>query len=164
MRASLIAMTLCAIAGSAAAAGQSHPAANARAHPAASAHANAVAGEGNAARMEACGVASRAFLDAWTKGDDKGATTNFDAAMLQGLGADKLGQLWQSIGTQLGKFQSRGEAQTVMYQDLPVVATSLHFEHGGVVTQLVCNPDGKFGGLHIQPLPATPPVPAASTH
>lgn len=131
-----------------------HPADTAKPHPAASAHANAVAGQADAARMESCGQAAQQFLDQLTKGDFKAATGNFDAAMQAGLGADKLGEVWKSVGTQFGKFESRGTAQNVMYQDMPVVSTPLHFEKGALVAQLACGKDGKFAGFHLQPLPS----------
>ncbi|HJP98073.1 MAG TPA: DUF3887 domain-containing protein [Rhodanobacteraceae bacterium] len=131
-------------------------------HPASSAGANAIAGQADAARIEACGQISRTFLEELEKGDFHAATGNFNGRMKAGLSEDKLGQVWQSLGHQFGKLESRGEPQTVMYQDMPVVSTPLHFEKGDFVSQLACDRDGKIAGFYVRPLPAAGAAPASS--
>lgn len=162
MHRKLIAIVLFAAPALALAAPQQHPSETAGAHPASSAQANAIAGQANAARMEACGQLSHTFLDELGQGDFHAATANFNGQMKTGLSADKLGQVWQSLGKQFGKLQSRGEPQTVMYQDLPVVSTPLHFEKGDLVSQLACDRDGKIAGFYVRPLPAASAAPASS--
>lgn len=162
MHRQLITLALLAAPALALAAPQQHPAETASTHPASSARANAIAGQANAARIEACSQISRAFLDELEKGDFHAATTNFNGHMKAGLGEHKLGQAWQSLGQQFGKLESRGEPQTVMYQDLPVVSTPLHFEKGDFVSQLACDRDGKIAGFYVRPLPAASAAPASS--
>ncbi|HEX7369812.1 MAG TPA: DUF3887 domain-containing protein [Rhodanobacteraceae bacterium] len=129
------------------------PLGGASAHPAASAHANAVAGQANAARIEACGNLSHAMLGALTKGDYKGATANFDSQMASGLDPQKLEAAWSTVGAQFGKLESQGTPQAVMYQGMPVVTTPLHFAKGNLAAQVACGKDGKIAGFHIQPIP-----------
>jgi hypothetical protein len=140
----------------ASAAGQP-PAATEKPHPSSSAHANAVAGQANATRIEACDDMSAAMLDALEKGDYKAATSNFDDQMRANLDAKKLGQAWASTSAQLGALQSRGFPQAAMYQELFIVVTPLYFEKGGLKAQVVCDAENKIAGFHIQPL-----APAAS--
>jgi hypothetical protein len=137
-------------------AGQS-PAASEKPHPSSSAHANALAGQANAARLEACDDRSTEMLDAFGKGDFKAAASNFDSRMRANLDARKLGTLWSSMNAKLGALQSRGFPQAAMYQELFIVVTPLHFEKGGVRAQVICDMDSKIVGFHLQPL-APPPA------
>lgn len=140
-----------------------HSAMTPEAHPASSAHANAVAGQANAARIEACGQMAHGFLDDLEKGDFKTAASNFDEQMRAAVTSAKLGETWQSVGARSGKLESRGDPQIVMYQGTPVVSTPLHFAKGDFVSQLACDKDGKIAGFYIRPvLPATAaPAPSA---
>jgi hypothetical protein len=158
----LTALALVAAPAIALAAPQQHPSERARPHPASRAHANAIAGQADAARIEACSRLSRTFLDELDKGDFHAATSRFNSQMKNALSEGKLGQVWQSFGNQYGKLESRGEPQAVMYQDLPVVGTPLHFEKGNFVSRLACDREGKIAGFYIRPLPAANAAPASS--
>lgn len=136
--------------------GQS-PAATEKPHPSSSAHANAVAGQANAARLEACANLSGSLLDAFDKGDFKAATSSFDNQMLAVVDAQKLGEVQKSIGSQFGKLESRGTPQSVMYQDMTVVSTPMHYEKGNLAAVVACDKDGKVAGFRLHPVP-----PAAS--
>lgn len=144
------------------AAGQ-HPADSARAHPAASAHANAVAGQADAARIEACTAAANTLIDNLEKPDYQAATADFDATMQASLTADKLGEVWQSIGKQAGKLEGRGAAQNAIYEGHAIVTLPLHFERVDANAQVACDADGKIAGFFVRPAaaPASPP-PASS--
>lgn len=131
------------------------PAASASTHPAARAHANALTAHADAARIEACGRLARGFLDDLEKGDFKTAVSNFDGQMDAAVSADKLGQIWKSLGDKFGKLESRGNPHTVMYQDMPVVTTPLHFAEGDFVSQLACDDEGKIAGFYVRSLPAS---------
>lgn len=135
------------------AAGQ-HPADSARTHPAASAHANSVAGQAGAARLEACTAAANTLIDNLEKPDYKAATAGFDATMQANLAADKLGEVWQSVGKQAGKLEGRGAAQNVMYEGHAIVTLPLHFEKAGISAQVACNADGKIAGFFLRPAAA----------
>ena len=131
--------------------GQS-PAATEKPHPSSSAHANAVAGQANAARLEACDDLSSTMLGALEKGDFETASSKFDAQMRANLDAKKLSTVWASMSAKLGTLQSRGFPQAAMYQQLFIVVTPLYFEKGGVRAQVVCDMDNQIVGFHLQPL------------
>lgn len=157
MHRQLLAAALTVIPAFAFGAGQS-PAATEKPHPSNSAHANAVAGQANATRLEACDNLSAAMLNALEKGDFTAATSNFDPQTRANLDAKKLGTVWASMSAQFGALQSRGFPQAAMYQQLFVVATPLYLEKGGLKAQVVCSMDNKIVGFHLQPL-----APAASS-
>jgi hypothetical protein len=140
-----------------------HSAMTHEAHPASSAHANAVAGQTNAARIEACGQMAHGFLDDLGHGDFKSAASNFDAKMQAAVTATRLGETWHSVGTRFGKLESRGDPQTVMVRGTPVVSTPLHFAKGDVVSQLACDEDGRISGFYIRPVRPPNPAPASSS-
>lgn len=140
------------------AAGQS-PAATEQAHPSASAHANAVAGQADAARIEACGNVSTTLLDAFDKGDYKTASADFNAQMLGLVDAQKLGEVQKSLTGQFGKLESRGTPQSVMYEGMAVVSTPMHYAKGDLSAVVACDKDGKVAGFRLQP---AAPAPAAS--
>ena len=131
--------------------GQS-PAATEKPHPSSSAHANAVAGQADAARMEACANLSGSLLDAFDKGDFKTATSNFDSQMLAAVDAQKLGEVQKSISGQFGKLESRGTPQNVMYQGMAVISTPMHYEKGNLAAVVACDKDGKVAGFRIHPV------------
>lgn len=135
-----------------------HPSSSAKPHPAASAHANAVAGQDNAARIEACLQDSKALLDNLERGDFQAATRDFDAQMLAAVDAHKLGDLWQSIGTRFGKLESRGEPQNMMYQGRAIITVPLRFHDQTIGARTACNADGKIAGFHLVPIPSAAPA------
>ncbi|HXE67337.1 MAG TPA: DUF3887 domain-containing protein [Rhodanobacteraceae bacterium] len=133
------------------AAGQA-PAASEKPHPSSSAHANAVAGQADAMRIEACGNLSGDLLEAFDKGDFKAVTANFDSQMLAVVDAQKLGEVQKSIAGQFGKLESRGTSQSVMYQGMAVVSTPMHYEKGNLAAIVACNKDGKVAGFRVHPV------------
>lgn len=153
----LIATTLLAAPPFALAAGQ-HPASSARAHPASSAHANAIAGAAGAQRIEACTNAAETMINALEKGDAKAATADFDAAMQQKLGTDKLAEVWTQVEGKLGKLQTIGAAQNMMYEDYVVVIQSLRFQSGDLNAQVACGADGKIAGFFLRPGASSAPA------
>jgi hypothetical protein len=136
-------------------AGQS-PAATEKPHPSASAHANAVAGQTNAARIEACTIAANTLIDNLDKGDAKAATADFDATMQANLSADKLAGVWRQVGLQMGNLQSRGAPQNAIYQDDTFVTIPLHFKNRNLVAQVVCDANDKVAGFFLRPSTSVP--------
>ena len=133
------------------AAGQS-PAATEKPHPSTSAHANAMAGQADAARMEACANLSSSLLDAFDKGDFKTATSSFDSQMLAVVDAQKLGEVQKSISGQFGKLESRGTPQNMMYQGMAVISTPMHYAKGDLAAVVACDKDGKVAGFRLNPV------------
>jgi hypothetical protein len=162
MHRQLITLALFAAPALALAAPQQHPSENARPHPASSSQANASAGQADAARLEACAQLASTFLDDLEKGDISAAAAYFDERMKSGVGEAKLREVWQSLGNQFGKPESRGQPQTVLYQGMPVVGTPLHFEKGDLVSQVTCDHEGKIAGFYIRPLSSSVAAPASS--
>lgn len=132
------------------------PAATEQAHPSASAHANAVAGQADAARIEACGNTSATLLDAFDKGDFKTARANFNAQMLGLVDAQKMGEVQKSLTGQFGELEFRGTSQSVMYEGMAVVSTPMHYTKGDLSAVVACDKDGKVAGFRLQP--AAPPA------
>lgn len=128
-----------------------HPAENARDHPASSAHANAVAGQADAARIEACTSAANTMIGNLGKGDAKSATADFDTTMQANLSPDKLAEVWQQVEHQMGKLQGRGTPQNVMYQGHIIITVPLRFEKGALNAQVACDADGKIAGFFVRP-------------
>jgi hypothetical protein len=151
MHRQLIAALIAALPLLASAAGQP-PAATEKPHPSTSAHANAVAGQADATRMEACGNLSSSLLDAFNKGDFKAATSNFDSQMLAVVDARKLAEVQKSIAGQFGKFEARGTPQSVMYQGMAVVSTPMRYEKGDLAAMVACDKDGKVAGFRVHPV------------
>lgn len=120
-------------------------------HPAPSAHATAVAGQADAARMEACTHLSSALLDALDKGDYQAATANFDNTMQAGLSAQKLQAAWLDVGAQVGRLEARGAPRSFMYQGLFIVTTPMRFARGGLTAQVACNAEGQIAGFYMRP-------------
>ena len=151
----IIATLIAALPALAFAAGQT-PGASEKPHPSSSAHANAVAGQADAMRIEACGNLSGALLEAFDNGDFKAATSNFNSQMLAVVDAQKLGEVQKSIAGQFGKLESRGTPQSVMYQGMAVVSTPMHYEKGDLAAVVACDKDGKVAGFRLNPVaPAT---------
>ncbi len=128
-----------------------HPAENARGHPASSAHANALAGQTDAARIEACTSAANTMIGNLGKGDAKAATMDFDSTMQANLSPDKLAEVWQQVEHQMGKLQGRGTPQNVMYQGHTIITVPLRFEKGALNAQVACDADGKIAGFFLRP-------------
>ena len=127
------------------------PADSARAHPASSAHANAVAGQTDAARIEACTNATNTLIDDLEKGSYEAATSGFDSTMRAKLGAARLGEVWQQVGGQAGKLQTRGMAQNMMYQGHAIITLPLHFQNANLNAQVACDADGRIAGFFLRP-------------
>ncbi|HKZ09249.1 MAG TPA: DUF3887 domain-containing protein [Rhodanobacteraceae bacterium] len=151
----LVAFAALSMPGMSLAAGQLHPADTAQDHPAASAHANATAGEAGAARIETCTATTNTLIDHLEKGDFTAATSNFDATMKANLGADKLGQFWKQVASQVGTLQGRGTPRNMMYEGHAVISLPLHFEKGDANAQVACDADGKVAGFFLRPASAS---------
>lgn len=125
-------------------------------HSSSSAHANAVAGQANAARIEACTIAANKLLDNLDKGNAKAATANFNATMQANLSAAKLAEAWRQVTLRMGSLQSRGTPQNAIYQDHTFATVPLHFKNVELNAQVVCDTDGKIAGFFLRPSSSVP--------
>lgn len=130
------------------------PAASARSQSAASTHASAMAGAAGASHIEACTAATGTLIDNLAKGDDKAATSDFDATMQSELGADKLHAAWQQVMAKMGALQRRGAPQNVIYQGHVIITLPLQFAKGAINAQVACDADGKIAGFFMRPAAA----------
>lgn len=138
------------------AAAEQQPADATSAHPAASAQANAAAGQAGAARIEACTTAANALIDHLAKGEDKAATSDFDATMRANLGPDKLAAAWKQVQSKAGNLGRRGAPQNMTHNGFVIVLLPLHFTKADFNAQVACDADGKIAGFFLRPATSSP--------
>jgi hypothetical protein len=131
-----------------------HPADSASVHPASSARGNAVTGQANATRIEACTSAASTLIKSLEKGEAQAAASDFDPKMKTSLTAAKLGAVWQQVEGKVGKLRTLGTPQNMMYQNHVIVMLPLHFEQGALAAQVACDADGKIAGFYLRPAAA----------
>lgn len=98
-----------------------------------------------------CQTLSTRLLDHLDTGDFAGATNDFDDRMKAGLGADKLGDVWQSLPQQFGARGARGTATVSMVSGDTMVVTPLHYGDRLLDAQVACGSDGKIAGFYLKP-------------
>lgn len=108
-------------------------------------------------------VKAQCCLDAMIKGDFQAAVRDFDAAMLQALGPDKLEQLWKKeIPALAGPFKKQLGARQEACQGYEVVLVTCEFEKGPMDARVVFDKAGKIAGFGFAPvappLKYTPPA------
>lgn len=99
-------------------------------------------------------VANR-LLDHLQAGQTTDAEAMFTAQMAEAVPAEKLGTLWNSLGT----LQERGTAQVSTQQGLQLVVVPLQFSSGGVVAQVAVDAQDKVAGLMLRPAAAEKAAP-----
>lgn len=110
---------------------------------------------------KACMALSEALLDALGKADYPTAGHAFNNEMKKALPPAKLQEAWESLLTNFGLPQLRGDPQGKRDKDLAAIYTPLKFERGNLVSQVACDVDGKIAGFYVVPeMPAQPPKPA----
>ncbi|HFF2827514.1 alpha/beta fold hydrolase [Stenotrophomonas sp. SMYL89] len=102
-------------------------------------------------------VANR-LLDHLQAGRVAEAEAMFTPQMAQAVPAEKLGALWNSLGT----LQDRGAIQVNTRQDMTLVVVPLKFASGRVNAQVAVDAQDKVAGLMLRPAAAdkAPPPPA----
>lgn len=100
---------------------------------------------------KACEKLSETMLDALGKGDYANAGKAFNNEMKKALPAAKLQEAWESLLTNFGPPQMRGEPQGKRDKGLAAIYTPLKFERGNLVSQVACDVDGKVAGFYVVP-------------
>ncbi|WP_258179487.1 alpha/beta hydrolase [Stenotrophomonas maltophilia] len=106
-------------------------------------------------------IANR-LLDHLQAGRVAEAEAMFTPQMAQAVPAEKLGALWNSLGT----LQDRGAVQVNTRQDMTLVVVPLKFASGRVNAQVAVDAQDKVAGLMLRPAAAdkAPPPPADATY
>lgn len=116
-------------------------------------------GDSRAAQIDkGCKVLSEALLDALGKGDYTTAGKSFNNEMKKALPASKLRESWESLLTNFGPPQMRGDPQGKRDKGLAAIYTPLKFQRGNLVSQVACDVDGKIAGFYVLPEMSSQPA------
>lgn len=98
---------------------------------------------------------AKRFVELLAKEDFAAAEATFDATMKGALPAAKLGQIWQQVNVQAGKFQAQQSARQETADAYVVVLVTCRFEKTALDVKVVYDAEGKVAGLYF--LPSQPP-------
>jgi hypothetical protein len=79
------------------------------------------------------------------------AVNMFDETMTSAMPEKKLEEVWQSLLSQVGSFQSREETQKKEIPGYDVYIIPCHFERASLKTQIAFDKQGKIAGLYFLP-------------
>lgn len=96
-------------------------------------------------------AAARAFVEQLAAGEFEAAATTFDETMRQAIPADKLGEVWKSIGQQFGPFQKCERTRVERTGAYVAVIATLVCEKGEVDARVVYDAKMKIAGLFFTP-------------
>ena len=91
------------------------------------------------------------MVDSMAKGDFASATKDFDATMNTAMSAEKLGQTWSQVTTQVGAFKSRTKTRVAQEAGFQCVYVTSQFEKANLDIKVVVNGSGQVSGLWIIP-------------
>lgn len=103
-----------------------------------------------AQQHEAAVATANAVLDRLDAGEFEAATTDFNAQMKAGLGADKLAAVQQQLDS-AGAVQSRGEPQVSQRDGFTLVVVRIQRALAALDATVAIDGDGKVAGLHFAP-------------
>ncbi|MDI1251951.1 alpha/beta fold hydrolase [Thermomonas sp.] len=96
------------------------------------------------------------LLDHLDAGEYAQAEAMFNATMAQAVPAEKLKAVWESLPTQAGEAQGRGEATSVKQGEMTLVKIPLHYAKAALVAKIAIDAEAKISGFLIQPEEAPP--------
>lgn len=96
------------------------------------------------------------LLDRLDAGEYAQAEAMFNATMAQAVPAEKLKAIWESLPTQIGEAQGRGDAATALQGDTALVKIPLHYAKAGLMAKIAIDAESKIAGFLIQPEEAPP--------
>ncbi len=85
------------------------------------------------------------------KGEFGKVTETFNKQVKDGLSADKLAGVWNSLPSQLGKYQDRGDAAYTRDKGFDTVSIVCRFEKQKIIFKCMFDKDKKIGGLWFLP-------------
>jgi len=103
---------------------------------------------------------AQAFLDLLDKGAYADAVAFFDDTMRQGLPADKLQEVWETLPRQVGPLKSRGAARGERIGETDLVTTPLLFEKFSLDARIAFDAEGRMTGFRLVPAQSPPAAPA----
>jgi len=91
------------------------------------------------------------FLGLLAQGDFENAAVMFNTTLKEQMPADRLGQVWNSIEMQAGKYQGSTEVFTEKQRDFDVVIQTCAFEKTSLDLRLVFDAELKIAGIFFTP-------------
>ncbi|MBN2489939.1 MAG: alpha/beta fold hydrolase [Planctomycetes bacterium] len=91
------------------------------------------------------------FVDRLIAGNWTAATERFDATMRKEAPADRLAEIWKSIGDRVGVFRERLGTRREQVKDYRFVFVACRFEKATVDLKVVFNAAGEIAGFFLQP-------------
>lgn len=103
---------------------------------------------------------AEAFARDLAAGRHDEARKQLDETMLKSMSPESLAGLWANIERQAGAFKSFGSADYRHEGQFDMVYVESRFTHTNLRLKIVFNPDGRIGGLWVQPGAASASQPA----
>ena len=103
-----------------------------------------------------CQTHSTALLDALARQDYAHAGTDFDAAVAQALGADRLQAVWKQLQGQFGRYRTHSAPEAKTLVGHPMVVTRVTFANGALDALVACDSDGRINTFRLVPAPQAP--------
>ncbi len=95
--------------------------------------------------------AARSFVELLSQGEYVKAVQDFDVTMSNAMPPEKLGQAWQRVQGQAGKFQKQGEVRTERVQQYDVCYVTCTFQKSPLDVKVVFTPERQITGLFFVP-------------
>ncbi len=114
------------------------------------------------AANDGCPERAQAVLAALDAGEFEQARADFNPTMRDGLSAEKLGEIWQTLPKQVGERLGTGPARISSGEQGTTVVLPLQHAKAWLDLSVSCNQEGQLSGLWIRPgtAPAADPVAA----
>ncbi len=94
------------------------------------------------------------ILEQLRQGNFEAVAAEFNAQVAAALSADQLGEVWASLRTQVGEFQSVTDQQAAPVQGLVAVTLTCAFERAALNMIVAFDGENKIAGLRFVPAPA----------
>ena len=92
------------------------------------------------------------MVDSMVKGDFAEVTKEFDANMNSIMSSEKLGQVWSTLGAQVGPFKSRTGNRETQEGGYRCEYVTCEFEKASREVEFVFDNEGQVSGLWIRPV------------
>lgn len=108
---------------------------------------------------DAAKARATALLNAMDAGDYAAAEAMFTAGMAEAVPAERLRGVWESLPSQAGPAQGRGEPAVADADGTTLVVVPLHYAKAELLAKVAVTADDRIAGFMVQPAP--PPAAAA---
>jgi len=93
------------------------------------------------------------FVRTLAKGDFKAAEADFTDQMKQAVPPAKLGEVWQTLISQVGPFQDTGDSRTVVQSGFTTVVVKTDFKSRTLGIAVTFDSARRIAGMHFVPPP-----------